>query len=76
MAEQLDFVNTTCFARDSVIETAPEVEVKEDERPNGATRVAWGSAIKELPLMCLVLAILDASSGLCTPSGMPLEINC
>ena len=54
-----ELVNTTCFASDSVIESAPEVEVNnasEIDRPNGATRVAWGVAIKDLSLMCHVVA--------------------
>ena len=40
-----ELVNSTCFARDSVIESAPEVDVNkasEGDRQNGATRVAWG----------------------------------
>ena len=74
-----ELVNTTCFARDSVIESAPEVDVNkasEGDRQKGATRVAWGAAIRDFPLMCLVAAILDASFRLFTPSGLPLENKC
>ena len=72
-------VNTTCFASDSVIESAPEVDVNnasEGDRQNGATKVAWGAAIRDFPLMCLVVAFLDASFRLFTPSGLPLENKC
>ena len=74
-----ELVNTTCFASDSVIESAPEVDVNnasEGDRQNGATRVAWGAAIRDFPLMCLVVAFLDASFRLFTPSGLPLENKC
>nr|XP_022300839.1 B3-hordein-like [Crassostrea virginica] len=74
-----ELVNTTCFASDSVIESAPEVDVNnasEGDRQNGATKVAWGAAIRDFPLMCLVEAFLDASFRLFTPSGLPLENKC
>ena len=61
------------------IESAPEGDVNnasEGDRQNGATRVAWGAAIRDLPLMCLVVAFLDASFRLFTPSGLPLENKC
>ena len=74
-----ELVNTTCFASDSVIESAPEVDVNnasEGDRQNGATKVAWGAAIRDFPLMCLVVAFLDASFRLFAPSGLPLENKC
>ena len=74
-----ELVNSTCFARDSVIESAPEVDVNnasEGDRQNGATKVAWGAAIRNFPLMFLVVAFLDASLRLFAPSGLPLENKC
>ena len=83
-----ELVNTTCFASDSVIESAPEVEVNnanialqkqcrisEGDGQNGATRVAWGAAIKDFPFMCLVVAFLNANNGLYdSPSLHSLQI--
>ena len=74
-----ELVNTTRFASDSVIESAPEVDVNnasEGDRQNGATKVAWGAAIRNFPLMFLVVAFLDASFRLFAPSGLPLENKC
>ena len=68
----------TTMLTDSVTESASVVEVNnasEGDRQNGATRVAWGAAIRDFPLMCLVVAFLDASFRF-APSGLPLENKC
>nr|XP_022307888.1 GATA zinc finger domain-containing protein 8-like [Crassostrea virginica] len=76
-----ELVNTMCFASDSVTKSDPPVEVNnasetQSDRLDGATRVAWGAAIKDLPWRCLVVAFLDVSSRLRIPSGLPYENKC
>ena len=51
-------------------------DASEGDIQNGATRVAWGAAIWDFPLMCLVVEFLDASFRLFTPSRLPLENKC
>ena len=76
-----ELVNTMCFASDSVTKSDPPVEVNnasetQSDRLDGATRVAWGATNKDLPWRGLVVAFLDASSGLRIPSGLPRENKC
>ena len=76
-----ELVNSMCFAIDSDKEPDSAVEVNnasetQSDRLDGATRVAWGAAIKDLPWRCLVVAFLDAISRLRIPSGLPRENKC
>ena len=69
------------FASNSDTKSDPPVEVNnasetQSDRLDGATRVAWGATNKDLPWRCLVVAFLDASSGLRIPSGLPRENKC
>ena len=76
-----ELVNSMCFAIDSDTESDSAVEVNnasktQSDRLDGATRVAWGAAIRVLPWRCLVVAFLDASSRLCIPYGLLCENKC
>ena len=76
-----ELVNSMCFTIDSDKEPDSAVEVNnasetQSDTLDGATRVAWGATNKDLPWRGLVVAFLDASSGLRIPSGLPRENKC
>lgn len=48
----------------------------EGDTQNGASKVAWGTANKTVPLICLEVVFLDVSYSLYFPSGLLHENKC